>query len=105
MLVGIGSNLLKQSKASYEESKHSKSPGRKDILSLLVQANTMEDLPVEQRMTDEEVLARMYKPILDRCIFSICSQRYPLSFSLVTKQQGIHIRSFLFRHPKLPCSK
>ena len=62
-MVRIGSYLLKQSKASYED-KHSKSSGRKDILSLLVQANTIEDLPAEQRMTDEDVLARMYKPIL-----------------------------------------
>ena len=61
----IGSNLLKQSKASYEEDKHSKSSGnKKDVLSLLVQANANEDLPASQRMTDEDVLARAYKLVL-----------------------------------------
>ena len=60
----IGSDLLKQSKASLEDNKSS---GRKDILSLLVQANTMEDL--SGRMTDEDVLDRVYKLILDRCIY------------------------------------
>ena len=40
---------------------------RKDILSLLVQANTMEDL--SGRMTDEDVLDRVYKLILNRCIY------------------------------------
>ena len=51
----IGTDLLKQSKASHEDKKSS---GRKDILSLLVQANTMEDL--HGRMTDEDVLDRVY---------------------------------------------
>ena len=58
----IGAGLLKQSKASQE---NSKSSTRKDILSLLVQANTMQDLPEAQRMTDEDVLARAYRLILD----------------------------------------
>jgi len=58
----IGSNLMKQSKAAHEDGKPS---GRKDILSLLIQANTMQDLPESQRMTDEDVLSRVYKPILD----------------------------------------
>ena len=51
----IGTDLLKQSKASHKDNKSS---GRKDILSLLVQANTMED--VQGRMTDEDVLDRVY---------------------------------------------
>ena len=51
----IGTDLLKQSKASYEDNKSS---GRKDILSLLVQANILEDLP--GRMTDEDVMDRVY---------------------------------------------
>ena len=99
MLVGIGSNLLKQSKASYEESKHSKSPGRKDILSLLVQANTMEDLPVEQRMTDEEVLARMYKPILDRCIYFLNMLAEIPTFLLAGHETTRYTHSFLFIPP------
>ncbi|KAF8800660.1 p450-domain-containing protein [Phlegmacium glaucopus] len=41
----IGSDLLKQSKAFREDEKHNKSSGRKDILSLLLQANAMQDIP------------------------------------------------------------
>ncbi|KAF8809591.1 cytochrome P450 [Phlegmacium glaucopus] len=57
----IGSDLLKQSKASHKDDKGIKSSGRKDILSLLVQANTMrhDDLPEAQRMSDEDVLAQI----------------------------------------------
>ncbi|KAF8809593.1 cytochrome P450 [Phlegmacium glaucopus] len=55
----IGSDLLKQSKASHEDDKGIKSSGRKDILSLLVQANAMQDLPEVQRMSDEDVLAQI----------------------------------------------
>ena len=60
----IGTDLLKQSKASHEDNKSSE---RKDIFSLLIKANTMEDL--QGRMTDEDVLDRVYKLILDRCIY------------------------------------
>ena len=61
----IGTDLLKQSKACHEDNKLS---GRKDVLSLLVKANTLED--PQGRMTDEDVLDRVYKLILDRCIYS-----------------------------------
>ena len=64
-MTRIGSDLLKRSKVSYEGNKLS---GRKDILSLLVQANTKEDLA--GRMSDQDVLDRVYrdKLILDRNI-------------------------------------
>ena len=55
-MTRIGSDPVKRSKASHEDNKSS---GRKDILSVLVQANTREDLP--GRMSDEDVLDRMYK--------------------------------------------
>ena len=55
-MTRIGSDLVKRSKASHEDNKSS---GRKDILSVLVQANTREDLP--GRMSDKDVLDRMYK--------------------------------------------
>ena len=58
----IGAGLLRQSKASQE---NSESSTRKDIPSLLVQANIMQDLPQAQRMTDEDVLARACRLILD----------------------------------------
>ncbi|KAF8797376.1 hypothetical protein BYT27DRAFT_7219243 [Phlegmacium glaucopus] len=45
IMLRIGSDLLKQSKASHEDDKRNKSSGRKDILSLLPQANVMQDLP------------------------------------------------------------
>ena len=62
----IGANLLQQSKAS-QDNKSSKSLSRRDILSLLVQANTMQDLPEAQRMNDEDVMARTHKLTLDWC--------------------------------------
>ena len=64
VMNSIGSELLKQNKASHEGNNSS---GRKDIISLLVQANTMEDLA--GRMSDEDVLDRVYKFILDQSIY------------------------------------
>ena len=63
----IGKQLLRDSKAAIladggENGKAEKSswPGR-DLLSLLLRANMLTDLPPNQRMTDEDVLARKYK--------------------------------------------
>ncbi|TFK35548.1 cytochrome P450 [Crucibulum laeve] len=56
----IAAQLLKDSKegvASSEKNEHVR-PGR-DILSLLVRANTAVGLPEHQRMTDEQVLAQI----------------------------------------------
>ena len=72
----IGANLLKQSKASQDD-KSSKSPNRRDLLSLLIQANTMQDLPESQRMSDGDVMARTYELTLDWCIYSIYSAEIP----------------------------
>ena len=79
----IGTDLLNETKDDY---KGGKSLSRKDILSLLVRAN---DLPEAQRLKDENVIGRAYKPILNCCIFSIYLQRFPLSLSLAMKQQGV----------------
>ena len=57
----IGTGLLKQSKGD-------KSSHRKDILSVLAQANSMEE--EAHRMNDEDVMSRAYKPILDWFIYS-----------------------------------
>ena len=57
----IGMGILKESKGD-------KSSHRKDILSVLAQANTMEEKA--HQMTDEDVMSREYKPILDLCIYS-----------------------------------
>ena len=60
----IGTDLLKKSKASHEDNRSS---GRKDILSILIQANTMEDL--SGQMPEEDVLDRVYKLILNQSIY------------------------------------
>lgn len=56
-MARIAARLIKESKAFQESSKLSS----KDILSLLVQANTMQELPEAQRLKDEDVMARAYK--------------------------------------------
>ena len=56
----IGTGLLKQSKGD-------KSSARKDVLSVLTQANSMEEKALQ--MNDEDVMSRAYKPILDWCIY------------------------------------
>ena len=79
----IGTGLLKQSK-------NEKSSTRKDILSVLAQVNTMEEKA--HQMSEEDVLSRAYKPILEWCIYLYYShQRSLLSSSLVMKQQGTHV--------------
>ena len=78
----IGTGLLKEGKGDKSH--------RKDVLSVLAQANSMED-KVHQ-MKDEDVMSRAYEPILDSCILLICSQRSLLSSSLVMKQQGMYTR-------------
>jgi hypothetical protein len=57
----IGTGLLEQSKGV-------KSFERKDILSILAQANSKEEKG--HRMKDEDVKSRAYKLILDWCIYS-----------------------------------
>ena len=78
----IGTGILKQSK--------DKSMHRKDILSVLAQANTMEDEAYQ--IKDEDVMSRAYKPIFGLVYLLIHSQRSLLSFLLVMKQQGTHVR-------------
>jgi hypothetical protein len=57
----IGTGLLEQSKGD-------KSPDRKNVLSVLIQANTMEEKA--HQMKDEDVLSRAYKLILDFYVYS-----------------------------------
>ena len=59
VMTRIGTKLFQQTK---EKSSH-----RKDVLSILVRANTMEDKA--HQMKDEDVISRTYKPILE-CIYS-----------------------------------
>ena len=56
----IGTGLLKQSKSDGSST-------RKDILSVLAQANTREEKA--HQMSDGDVLSRAYKLILDWCLY------------------------------------
>ena len=53
-MLHIGSKLLVDSKADIEQNE------KKDLLSLLVRANTSTELADNQRMSDEDVLARAF---------------------------------------------
>ena len=77
----IGKRLLKQSKGD-------DSSQRKNILSILAHANTMEEK--EHQMKDEDVMSRAYKLIWTGLLL-IYSQRSLLSSSLVMQQQGTHV--------------
>jgi hypothetical protein len=55
----IGTGLLKQSKGKGDNSFQ-----RKDVLSILAQANSMEEKA--HQMNDDEVMSRAYKPILEK---------------------------------------
>lgn len=57
----IGLELLTQSKAAIATGEtEEKSDQRRDLLSLLLRANTSPDIPEHQRLTDEDVLARSF---------------------------------------------
>ena len=80
----IGTGLLKQSKGDG-------SSARKDILSVLAQANTMEEKA--HQMSDSDILSRAYiKPFWTGAYYLIYAhQRSLLSSLLVMKQQGTHV--------------
>jgi hypothetical protein len=56
-MMRIGRKLLQDSRNELAESGFEKSRSR-DLLSLLVRANTSQDIPASQRLSDEDVLAR-----------------------------------------------
>jgi hypothetical protein len=56
----IAHELLEQSKASMAESSGKGNAMDKNLLTLLLRANMASDLPENQRMSDDEVLARAY---------------------------------------------
>lgn len=64
-MARIGNELLRDSKtallaADGNMKVEKTSFQRRDLLSLLLKANMSTDLPGNQRMSDEDVLARMY---------------------------------------------
>lgn len=54
----IGVELLDESKEFFRASGEKANYGSRDLLSLLVRANTSTDIPESQRMTDKDVIAR-----------------------------------------------
>jgi len=59
----IGRELLNQSKEELRRSggmSEQDKNGSRDLLTLLLRANTSTDLPEHQRMSDEDVLARKF---------------------------------------------
>lgn len=76
-MARIGNQLLSESKG-YASGTGGKRNGR-DLLSLLVRANTEPDLPKSQRMSDKDVLARMYflHFFAHRMLLMISNQRCP----------------------------
>ncbi|KAF9052940.1 cytochrome P450 [Panaeolus papilionaceus] len=61
VLSKISRRLLRESQEALGHSPDSKVPGTtgKDLLSILVRANSSEDVPLEQRLSDEDVLAQI----------------------------------------------
>ncbi|KAL0575360.1 hypothetical protein V5O48_006611 [Marasmius crinis-equi] len=55
----IGRELFQQS----QKAAQSEQPHDRDLLSLLIRSNMSTDIPTNQRMTDDDVLAREYSPI------------------------------------------
>jgi hypothetical protein len=54
----IGLQLLQESKNEMAENGTFEKGRSRDLLSLLVRANTSKDIPASQRLSDEDVLAR-----------------------------------------------
>ncbi|KAJ7908575.1 cytochrome P450 [Mycena leptocephala] len=58
-MEGIGRNILRESKAKMAESGSFEQSRSRDLLSLLLRANTAKDISASQRLSDEEVLAQV----------------------------------------------
>lgn len=57
-MARVGNGLLADAKAALNAGDKSSAQGR-DLLSLLVHANTAEDIPLDQRLSDTDVLAQV----------------------------------------------
>jgi cytochrome P450 len=58
VMMRIGRQLLAESKKEIAEGGAFQTARSRDLLSLLVRANTSKDVPESQRLSDEDVLAR-----------------------------------------------
>lgn len=63
-MTRIARGLLENSKKELAENGTFETGGGRDLLSLLVRANTAKDVPESQRLTDEDVLSRKCSPPL-----------------------------------------
>jgi hypothetical protein len=61
-MTRIGHRLLADSKKEISENGTFQTGKARDLLSLLVRANTSKDLPANQRLSDEDVIARQSLP-------------------------------------------
>jgi hypothetical protein len=61
-MTRIGHQLLADSKKEISENGTLQTGKARDLLSLLVRANTSKDLPANQRLSDEDVIARQSLP-------------------------------------------
>jgi hypothetical protein len=69
-MLRIGSQLLAESKAANaKRDLDAKSTQARDILSILVRANSTTDLPENQRLSDKDVLARKCLGLVSETIF------------------------------------
>ena len=93
----IGMQLLQQKKAEIMREHSEKSTGAlekkdvqgRDLLTLLIKANMATDIPDDQRLTDEEVVARASRPLtLSQLRTHPHAQRFPPSSSQATRQRA-----------------
>jgi hypothetical protein len=100
----VGREILDKSKRNLQTSgekveKSARLKGR-DILTLLLRANTATDIREHQRMSDEEVLARTSCRLLLLLMHlsngRVHYQKSPLSWQLGTRQQGQLRNSFYY---------
>jgi hypothetical protein len=57
-MLRIGRQLLRESKSELAENGTFEKSRSRDLLSLLVRANTTKDIPASQQLSEEDVLAR-----------------------------------------------
>ena len=72
-MARVGNTLLSNAKIAARASSTEKgeieknSLGSRDLLSLLVKANMATDIPESQKLSDEDVLARTFRPLFAVC--------------------------------------
>jgi hypothetical protein len=88
VVTRIGGKLLRESQREISMGVASQSGRARDLLSLLVRANTSKDIPESQRLSDKDVLAREYLSAIFYSTLNENQQRCPHSSSLATRPRG-----------------